>query len=79
MSCKLPFHSKFLLFASYNPAKTYKRFFVKQHTKQRKNSQSIKAKERINCQLTGPKTFLIERPLAIFYNIVEVFCIQYTQ
>ena len=45
MSCKLPFHSKFLLFAffaSYNPAKTYKRFFVKQHAKQMKPSQSIK-------------------------------------
>lgn len=74
-ACELPFYSKYLLIAaflaSYNPAKTDKRFFVKHHGKQRKTSQSIKAKERLNSQLTGPKPFPLERLLAIFYNIVE--------
>jgi len=74
-SVELPFYSKFLLIsaylASYNPQRTDKRFFVKHHGKQRKTAQSIKAKERFNSQLTGPKPFQLERMLAIFYNIVE--------
>jgi hypothetical protein len=32
----------------------------------------VKAKERVNSQLTGPKPFPLERMLAIFYNIVDV-------
>jgi hypothetical protein len=32
----------------------------------------VKAKERLNSQLTGPKPFPLERMLAIFYNIVDV-------
>ncbi|XP_023328261.1 origin recognition complex subunit 5-like isoform X2 [Eurytemora carolleeae] len=75
LSVELPFYSKFLLIsaylASYNPAKTDKRFFVKHHGKQRKTSQSIKAKEKFNSQLTGPKQFPLERMLAIFYNVIE--------
>ena len=75
LSVELPFYSKFLLIAaflaSYNPAKSDKRFFQKHHGKQRKTSSSIRAKERMNSQLTGPKTFPLERLLAIFYNIVD--------
>ena len=57
---ELPFHSKFLLIApylaSYNPAKSDKRFFVKHHGKQRKTKAGIAAKERaVSCQLSGPK------------------------
>ena len=57
---ELPFHSKFLLIASYlasyNPAKSDKRFFVKHHGKQRKTKAGIAAKERaVSSQLTGPK------------------------
>jgi len=74
-SVELPFYSKFLLIsaylASYNPQKTDKRFFTKHHGKQRKTASSIKAKEKFNSQLTGPKPFPLERMLAIFYNIIE--------
>ena len=75
ITIELPFYSKFLLIAaflaSYNPAKSDKRFFQKHHGKQRKTAASIKAKEKMNSQLTGPKTFPLERLLAIFYNIVD--------
>ena len=75
LNIELPFYSKFLLIAaflaSYNPAKSDKRFFVKSHGKQKKTMSSIKAKEKLNSQLTGPKPFPLERLLAIFYNIVE--------
>ena len=64
ITIELPFYSKFLLIAaflaSYNPAKSDKRFFQKHHGKQRKTSSSIRAKERMNSQLTGPKTFPLE-------------------
>jgi len=75
LSIELPFYSKFLLIAaflaSYNPAKSDKRFFVKHHGKQKKTLTSIKSKEKLNSQLTGPKPFPLERLMAIFYNIVE--------
>lgn len=75
ITIELPFYSKFLLIAaflaSYNPAKSDKRFFVKHHGKQRKTASSIRTKEKLNSQLTGPKPFPLERLLAIFYNIVE--------
>jgi len=75
ITIELPFYSKFLLIsaflASYNPAKSDKRFFVKHHGKQRKTITSMKSKEKLNSQLTGPKPFPLERLLAIFYNIVE--------
>eukprot|EP00088_Acartia_fossae_P049968 TRINITY_DN5551_c0_g1_i7.p1 TRINITY_DN5551_c0_g1~~TRINITY_DN5551_c0_g1_i7.p1 ORF type:complete len:428 (-),score=59.39 TRINITY_DN5551_c0_g1_i7:247-1530(-) len=72
---ELPYYSKFLLIsaylASYNPQRTDKRFFVKEHGKQRKSAHSIRAKERYDSKLTGPKPFPLERLLAIFYNIIE--------
>ena len=75
ITIELPFYSKFLLIAaflaSYNPAKSDKRFFVKHHGKQRKTVSSMRTKEKLNSQLTGPKPFPLERLLAIFYNIVE--------
>ena len=75
ITIELPFYSKFILIAaflaSYNPAKSDKRFFVKHHGKQRKTMTSMKSKEKLNSQLTGPKPFPLERLLAIFYNVVE--------
>lgn len=72
---ELPFYSKFLLIAaylaSYNPAKTDKRFFMKHHGKQRKTQAMIKAKERSSNQLVGPKPFPLDRLMAIFYSIIE--------
>jgi len=74
-SLELPYYSKFLLIsaylASYNPQRTDKRFFVKTHGKQRKSAMSMRAKDKYNSKLTGPKPFPLERLLAIFYNIVE--------
>lgn len=73
---ELPFHSKFLLIASYlasyNPVKSDKRFFVKHHGKERKTKATIKAKEKhVSAQLTGPKAFPLDRMLAIFYSIID--------
>lgn len=72
---ELPFYSKFLLIAaylaSYNPAKTDKRFFMKHHGKQRKTQAMIKAKERSSNQLVGPKPFPLDRLMAIFYSVIE--------
>ncbi|XP_068200417.1 origin recognition complex subunit 5-like [Palaemon carinicauda] len=72
---ELPFYSKFLLIAaylaSYNPARTDRRFFVKHHGKQRKTHHMIKAKEKSSSQLVGPKPFPLDRMMAIFYSIVE--------
>ncbi len=75
LTVELPFHSKFLLLASYlasyNPVKSDKRFFVKHHGRQRKTKASIKSKERAEVtQLTGPKAFPLNRMMAIFYSIV---------
>ncbi|XP_045761887.1 origin recognition complex subunit 5-like [Maniola jurtina] len=77
-SFELPFYSKFLLIAaylaSYNPPKEDKRLFMKNHGKQRKRMQQVKAKakitEKLNTQL-GPKVFTLDRLLAIFYAILE--------
>ncbi|XP_071551876.1 origin recognition complex subunit 5 [Panulirus ornatus] len=72
---ELPFYSKFLMIAaylaSYNPARTDRRFFMKHHGKQRKTKAMIKAKERSRNQLVGPKPFPLDRLLAIFYSIID--------
>lgn len=77
-SFELPYYAKFLLIsaylASYNPPKEDKRLFMKNHGKQRKRLQQVKAKakitEKLNTQL-GPKVFTLDRLLAIFYAILE--------
>lgn len=73
---ELPFHSKLLLIAaylaSYNPVSSDKRFFMKNHGKQRKTKAMLKAKAKEqSCQLTGPKAFPLDRMMAIFYSIVD--------
>lgn len=49
---ELPFYTKYLLIAGYlashNEAKTDKRFFVKNHGKERKTMKSLKAKQKVN-------------------------------
>ncbi|XP_056645730.1 origin recognition complex subunit 5 [Diorhabda sublineata] len=75
---ELPFYAKYLLIAaylaSYNPAKDDKKLFMKHHGKQKKKLKDIRAKskvsERLNTQL-GPKPFVFDRLLAIFYSILE--------
>ncbi|XP_071485936.1 origin recognition complex subunit 5-like [Diadema antillarum] len=71
---ELPFYSKFLLIAaylaSYNPAKSDRRFFAKHHGKIKKSAKVSKKKETSN-QLLGPKAFPLDRLMAIFYSIVD--------
>ncbi|XP_071817160.1 origin recognition complex subunit 5-like [Apostichopus japonicus] len=71
---ELPFYSKFLLIAaylaSYNPAKSDRRFFAKSHGKIQQTKRMKKAET--SSQLTGPKAFQLERLMAIFYSIVDV-------
>ncbi|KAF7246574.1 Origin recognition complex subunit 5 [Varanus komodoensis] len=71
---ELPYYSKFLLIAaylaSYNPARTDKRFFVKHHGKIRKKNFQ-KKHEKTSNHLLGPKPFPLDRLLAILYSIVD--------
>ncbi|XP_061523182.1 origin recognition complex subunit 5 isoform X2 [Phycodurus eques] len=71
---ELPFYSKFLLIAaylaSYNPARTDKRFFVKHHGKIKKTN-FLKKNEKTSNHLLGPKPFPLDRLLAIFYSVVD--------
>ncbi|XP_037316161.2 origin recognition complex subunit 5 [Pungitius pungitius] len=71
---ELPYYSKFLLIAaylaSYNPARTDKRFFLKHHGKIRKTN-FLKKNEKTSNHLLGPKPFPLDRLLAIFYSVVD--------
>ncbi|XP_028664585.1 origin recognition complex subunit 5 [Erpetoichthys calabaricus] len=70
----LPYYSKFLLIAAYlasfNPARTDKRFFLKHHGKMKKVT-FLKKHEKTSNHLLGPKPFPLDRLLAIFYSIVD--------
>ncbi|KAF9975244.1 Origin recognition complex subunit 5 [Actinomortierella ambigua] len=81
----LPYYTKFLLFAaflaSYNPPRLDMRYFAKVSNQGGKMSRRAKkgnAKKygddslgtKLRQQLIGPKTFPIERMLAIFYSIL---------
>ncbi|MEQ2293541.1 Origin recognition complex subunit 5, partial [Ameca splendens] len=71
---ELPYYSKFLLIAaylaSYNPARTDKRFFLKHHGKIRKTN-FLKKNEKTSNHLLGPKPFPLDRLLAVFYSVVD--------
>uniref|UniRef100_H3CB32 Origin recognition complex subunit 5 n=1 Tax=Tetraodon nigroviridis TaxID=99883 RepID=H3CB32_TETNG len=71
---ELPYYSKFLLIAaylaSYNPARTDKRFFLKHHGRIKKTNFS-KKNEKTSNHLLGPKPFPLDRLLAIFYSVVD--------
>nr|XP_022297025.1 origin recognition complex subunit 5-like [Crassostrea virginica]XP_022297026.1 origin recognition complex subunit 5-like [Crassostrea virginica]XP_022297027.1 origin recognition complex subunit 5-like [Crassostrea virginica] len=70
---ELPYYSKYLLIAaylaSYNPAKSDKKFFSKHSDKQKK--KLLKKQERTNNHMLGPKPFPLDRLMAVFYAIVE--------
>ncbi|XP_050502088.1 origin recognition complex subunit 5-like [Diabrotica virgifera virgifera] len=75
---ELPFYAKYLLIAaylaSYNPPKDDKRLFMKYHGKQRKKLKDIRLKNKVSEQLNtqlGPKPFVFDRLLAIFYSILD--------
>lgn len=71
---ELPYYSKFLLIAaylaSYNPARTDRRFFLKHHGKIKKTN-FLKKHEKTSNHLLGPKPFPLDRLLAIFYSVVD--------
>lgn len=72
---ELPFYSKYLLIAaylaSYNPAKSDRKFFAKHSGKGNKKTLQAKKTERTSNHMLGPKPFQLDRLLAIFYSIVE--------
>ena len=74
----LPFYTKFILIASflasYNPPRLDQRFFGKgrEDKKQRITKKgSVNNGSKLRQQLLGPKAFLVERMLAIFYSIID--------
>uniref|UniRef100_A0A8C9VRG6 Origin recognition complex subunit 5 n=1 Tax=Scleropages formosus TaxID=113540 RepID=A0A8C9VRG6_SCLFO len=71
---ELPYYSKFLLIAaylaSYNPARTDRRFFLKNHGRIKKTN-FLKKHEKTSNHLLGPKPFPLDRLLAIFYSVVD--------
>ena len=79
---ELPFYAKFLLIAaylaSYNPPRFDVRYFAKSAEERKKKKGGGTRKGRVDKlggkmrqQLLGPKTFPVERMLAIFYSILE--------
>ncbi|KAH8287815.1 hypothetical protein KR018_000748 [Drosophila ironensis] len=77
-SLELPYYAKYLLIAaflaSHNAANQDKRLFVKHHGKQRKRMQTVNARAKTTEKMStalGPKSFSIDRLLAIFYAILE--------
>ncbi|XP_055603480.1 origin recognition complex subunit 5 [Uranotaenia lowii] len=75
---ELPFYAKYLLIAAYlashNAAKEDKRLFMKNHGKQKKRLQTVNAKAKVSEKMAtqlGPKSFTIDRLLAIFYAILD--------
>ncbi|CAG9808749.1 unnamed protein product [Chironomus riparius] len=71
---ELPFYAKYLLIASFlashNDAKSDKKLFMKNHGKERRRRQQTKLSDKMNVQF-GPKSFSIDRLLAIFYAILD--------
>ncbi|KAI9025999.1 origin recognition complex subunit 5 C-terminus-domain-containing protein [Phycomyces nitens] len=79
----LPYYTKFLLLASYlasyNPARFDVRYFAKmgEERKKKKGGGTHKSRAgqpgggKMRPQLLGPKSFPIERMLAIFYSIID--------
>lgn len=75
---ELPYYAKYLLIAaflaSHNDVKLDRRLFVKHHGKQRKTQHTINARQIVSEKMAtqlGPKSFPIDRLLAIFYAICE--------
>uniref|UniRef100_A0A1B6E817 Uncharacterized protein n=2 Tax=Clastoptera arizonana TaxID=38151 RepID=A0A1B6E817_9HEMI len=75
ISLDLPYYTKYFLIAaflaSYNAPREDKRLFVKHQVKKKKRLVQNKKKENTANDLLGPKTFTLDRLLAIFYAIME--------
>ncbi|XP_055383077.1 origin recognition complex subunit 5 [Condylostylus longicornis] len=77
-SLELPFYAKYLLIAaflaSYNAAKEDKKLFVKNSERKKKRLQTLNANAKVTDKMStilGPKSFSIDRLLAIFYAILD--------
>lgn len=74
LSFELPYYAKFMLIAaylaSYNPPKEDKRLFMKQSSKKKKRKHLSKKTIIMNTH-SGPRTFPLDRMLAIFCAIVQ--------
>ena len=75
---ELPYHSRWLLLAaylaSYNPSRTDARFFARRQNKRRRGKKAKRIRaggpgDASRQHLKGPKTFPLDRLLAIFYSI----------
>ena len=75
-SLELPYNSRVLLvcafLASHNPARLDKRFFCKGKSSRRK----VKSRKgsKLSDALKGPKTFPLDRLLAIHSSVTQVLC-----
>ncbi|KAJ1955963.1 hypothetical protein GGI12_005435 [Dipsacomyces acuminosporus] len=79
-SLDLPYYTKFLLLASYlasyNPSRLDVQYFArnsaggKRRQRKRKLNEEDSLGSKNRAQLLGPKSFAIERMLAIFYSII---------
>ncbi|KAJ2999847.1 Origin recognition complex subunit 5 [Globomyces sp. JEL0801] len=73
----LPHYTKFLVMASflasYNPARLDKRFFTRGgEGKTRVGKKGgVNNGSKLRQQLLGPKSFTVERMIAIFYSIID--------
>lgn len=71
----LPYYAKYFLIsayiASFNSPKYDRQLFVKVSNKRKKTKQTIKKSENSISELIGPKSFSLDRLLAIFYAIIE--------
>lgn len=71
----LPYYAKYFLIsayiASFNSPKYDRQLFVKISNKRKKNKQTTKKSEKNLNELIGPKSFSLDRLLAIFYAIIE--------
>lgn len=74
MALDLPYYAKYFLIAAYiasfNPPIYDRQLFVKASNKKRKLKIPKKSENSIR-ELVGPKTFSLDRLLAIFYAIIE--------
>uniref|UniRef100_A0A0M3HWG7 Origin recognition complex subunit 5 n=1 Tax=Ascaris lumbricoides TaxID=6252 RepID=A0A0M3HWG7_ASCLU len=73
----LPSRSKFVLIAaycaSYNPVSSDRRFFTKNHGKQRRRLTNVSVGRSDSAHECGPKSFDIQRLLFIYLSILEMY------
>lgn len=75
LALDLPYYAKYFLIAAYiasfNSPKYDKQLFVKASNKKKKSKHILNKSENSTNELVGPKSFSLDRLLAIFYAIIE--------